>query len=198
MSDITPTRSAALELADERRAMREGHAFLDEKCLLLAAEMLQTLRRYEALAAELHGLEATAREALDAAIARHGLEGLQVYAAGDLDAARMQIAERGLLGIVLQEATLAGDVSSGRAVQPSPEAERCRTVFAELLRRGATLAALAGNLERLLGEYRRAARRARALQDVLLPELTQTLHDIATRLEEMEQEEAVWFRVAAG
>ena len=47
MNPVTPTRSAVLELREERRALQEGHAFLDEKCLLLAAEMVRGLRRYE-------------------------------------------------------------------------------------------------------------------------------------------------------
>ena len=109
--------------------------------------------------------------------------------------ARLEVASRPLLGIALQEAALAGPLSAAcKPLQRSPEAEACREAFAELLRRAAALAALAGNLERLLAEYRRASRRARALQDVLLPELAQTLHDAETRIEEMEQEEAVWFR----
>ena len=49
--DITPTRSAALDLKDERRAMQEGYTFLDEKCLVLAAEMLGRARRYTLAAA---------------------------------------------------------------------------------------------------------------------------------------------------
>ena len=44
--DITPTRSVVLEMKDERRAMHEGYVFLDEKCLLLAGEMLRELARY--------------------------------------------------------------------------------------------------------------------------------------------------------
>jgi hypothetical protein len=43
-SDIAPTRSAVIALKDERRTMREGYAFLDEKCLLLAAAMLREMR----------------------------------------------------------------------------------------------------------------------------------------------------------
>ena len=39
--DVTPTRSVVLDLKDERRAMHEGYVFLDEKCLLLAGEMLR-------------------------------------------------------------------------------------------------------------------------------------------------------------
>ena len=37
-------------------------------------------------------------------------------------------------------------------------------------------------------------RRARALQDVLLPELDRTIYDIENRLEELEQEDAIWMR----
>ena len=41
--DLTPTRSAALDLRDERRGMQEGYGFLDEKCLLLAGAILMAL-----------------------------------------------------------------------------------------------------------------------------------------------------------
>ncbi len=61
----------------------------------------------------------------------------------------------------------------------------------------APLAAVAGNLERLQLEYRRAVRRARALQDVLLPELDRSIGEIETRLEELEQEDAIWMRAGA-
>jgi V/A-type H+-transporting ATPase subunit D len=195
MNPVTPTRSAVLELREERRALQEGHAFLDEKCLLLAAEMVRGLRRYEALRHEFRRAQQAAQAALEAALARHGLQGLQVYAPALPAEARLEVTSRPLLGIALQDAALAGPLSAAcKPLQRSPEAEACREAFAELLRGAAALAALAGNLERLLAEYRRASRRARALQDVLLPELAQTLHDAETRIEEMEQEEAVWFR----
>ena len=60
MSDLTPTRSVVLALKDERRTMREGHAFLDEKCLLLAGAMLREVRGFERLRAELDGLQRAA------------------------------------------------------------------------------------------------------------------------------------------
>ena len=43
MSDANPTRSVVIEMKDERRAMHEGYVFLDEKCLLLAGEILREL-----------------------------------------------------------------------------------------------------------------------------------------------------------
>ena len=77
--DITPTRSVVLELKDERRAMHEGYVFLDEKCLLLAGEMLRELARYAELQRAFVAAWDAAVAALQAAVARHGLEGLQVY-----------------------------------------------------------------------------------------------------------------------
>jgi V/A-type H+-transporting ATPase subunit D len=53
---------------------------------------------------------------------------------------------------------------------------------------------VSGNLERLSFEYRRSVRRARALQDVLLPELDRAIHVIEGRLEELEQEDAISMR----
>ena len=54
----------------------------------------------------------------------------------------------------------------------------------------------AGNLERLRLEYRRTERRTRALEDVLMPEIDLTIKELETRLEEIEQEEAIRVRQA--
>jgi V/A-type H+-transporting ATPase subunit D len=83
-----------------------------------------------------------------------------------------------------------------RSVQ-SPESEECRARFSALLPIAARLAAVTGNLERLRGEYVRTSRRARALEDVLLPEIDARLAAIDNALEELEREEAVRVRGAA-
>ncbi|MEO6322071.1 MAG: V-type ATP synthase subunit D [Polaromonas sp.] len=195
MSEATPTRSALLELREERRAMGEGYTFLDEKCLLLAAEILRELKRYSALLEEFRRLQRDACTLLRAAVQRHGLQGVECYPAALFIDTRLIITRRPLLGVTLQDAELSrSSKSTPMPVNPSPEAEQSRDCFAALLAQSAQLAAVAGNLERLSHEYRRTTRRARALHDVLLPELDQGIHDIQTRLEQQEQEEAVWVR----
>jgi V/A-type H+-transporting ATPase subunit D len=193
--DLTPTRSVVLELADERRAMHEGYVFLDEKCLLLAGEMLRELTRYTELERGFTGAWDAAAAALQAAVARHGLEGLQVHPPPSLDHATVKRTPRSLMGVRLQEAAL---VTPGFRAPPgvdrSPEGEACRRAFTRLIELAVPLAAVAGNLERLSLEYRRAVRRARALQDVLLPELDRDVYEIETRLEELEQEDAISMR----
>ena len=79
MAEIVPTRSAALQLADERELMRQGYRFLDEKRVLLAAEMLRLLREHERMHAALVERLHEARGALREALLRHGLDGLQAY-----------------------------------------------------------------------------------------------------------------------
>jgi V/A-type H+-transporting ATPase subunit D len=195
MTDVTPTRSAVIERKEERHAMHEGYVFLDEKTMLLAGEIVRQLREYEARSRQFADAQVAAVAALAAAITQHGLEGLQVYPPGTLDEAELRVADSSLMGVRLLSTAIAGDALPPVAPADfSPEAEACRQAFVTLLEQGAALAALSGNLERLYLEYKRASRRARALQDVLLPELDRGIAELETRLEELEQEDAIWMR----
>jgi V/A-type H+-transporting ATPase subunit D len=197
MSGATPTRSAVIELKEERQAMREGYTFLDEKCLLLAGEIVAELRRCAELESDfLHACE-RATAALGAAIGRHGLEELLVYPARGLDQAQADIRPRSLVGVRLLEARLQlkPAVPPAQPVNASPEARDCSEAFADVITMAAPLAAVSGNLERLYLAYRRALRRARALQDVLLPELDWTVNDMEAGLEDLEREDAIAMRL---
>lgn len=202
MSDVTPTRSAVIELKEERHAMREGHVFLDEKCLLLAAEIVAELRRCAGLEAEFLPACQRAADALRAAIGRHGLEELLVYPAAELEQASVEIIARSLVGVRLLDARVhlppaASPQQMLPPVNASPEASGCREAFAAIIEMAAPLAALSGNLERLYLAYRRALRRARALQDVLLPELDRTVYEMEAGLEDLEREDAIAMRLKA-
>jgi V/A-type H+-transporting ATPase subunit D len=195
MSVITPTRAALLELEEERRAMGDGYRFLDEKRLLLAGEMVRELARYEAAAGRVGERLAAAATALRAALERHGLEGLEVHPAVPVDALAVHVEAWQLLGVPLVSARLVAQPRpAAPALDPSPEGERCREAFLALVEAAAEQAAVAGNLERLHREYRRTERRARALEDVLIPELGRTIDDLGSRLEAIEQEEATRVR----
>ena len=193
MSDLTPTRSLLIALADERRTMREGYAFLDEKCLLLAGEMLRQVRVHQSLARQVVALGSVARRTLGSALARHGLQGLQVYPAG-VSHQRLRIEPRPLLGVMTLSAQVIGETATAPpAVNPSPEAEACRIAYARVAARSPNWP-LSASLMRLYAEYRRTVRRVRALQDVLLPELDADIADIDTRLEDIEREDAISMR----
>lgn len=207
MAEFTPTRSLAIALQDERRTMREGYAFLDEKCLLLAGEMLREVRLWQQRQRQWQVAWHEARGALRAAIARHGLAGLQTYPAALLTLPVTR-RPRALLGVQMQSAkvdaaapaeasAIGTPAAAAPAAQPSPEAQACRRAFVALLPLLIELAALSGDLARLHAEYKRTVRRVRALQDVLLPEIEHTLLEIETSLEELEQDEAAVLRRVA-
>ena len=196
MTDIVPTPSVLLGLRDERSGMREGYQSLDEKRLVLAAALMAELARYKEVRRRFEPLLARAREALAAAIARHGLEGVAVYPPAALTGAELARTERTVLGVRLRHATLTlgGGAPAWLAEHPSAEAERAREAFAGLLAVAVELGVHEGNLARLQQEYQRTARRARALEDVLLPELDGTIAELETTLEDMELEDAIRVR----
>lgn len=198
-SDRLPTRSTLLELREERQIMQEGYRFLDEKRLLLAAEILRQLARYEERMVEFREHQHQATDALRAAVGRHGLEALSLYPTAP-PAAPAEPRRYSFLGVQLLEAENIPDPplpETAPADDPSPQARRCAEVFHRLLLRARDLALLSGNLHRLIDDYRRTERRARALEDVLLPETQDAIRDLEERLDDLDQEEAIRVRLKA-
>jgi V/A-type H+-transporting ATPase subunit D len=194
MPDVVPTRSAYLELQDERHGMQEGYRFLDEKRLILAGELLRVLREYQARRTEFDELYREAVAALRAAVGRHGIEGLSVYPALHTRE-RIQRRSRNVLGVSVGEARLeTAQTDAPPAVQSSPEGQLCRDLYHRVIEQATALAALHASLLRLWREYTRTSRRARALEDVMLPEMERTLREIEADLEEQDREEAVRVR----
>lgn len=198
MSEITPTRSAYLELQQERIGMEEGYRFLDEKRMVLVAETLQELERYEAQRREFMDAFDLAIQALQRAVGRHGIHGLEIYPPESAAWQAVQRESRSVLGLKLETASLERhkDADQKLVINASPEAEEARRLFARLIPFAARLAAISGNLLRLRNEYQRTSRRARALEDVLLPEIDQTITRLDTALEEMDKEEFIRVHLA--
>lgn len=195
--DRLPTRSTLLELREERQIMQEGYRFLDEKRLLLAAEILRQLARYEEFMIQFRAQQQTATEALRAAIGRHGLEALSLYPS-TAPAEPTEPRRYSFLGVQLLEAATVPDPplpENAPAEDPSPQARRAAEAFHVLLLRARDLALLSGNLHRLIDDYRRTERRARALEDVLLPETQEAIRDLEERLDDLDQEEAIRVRL---
>lgn len=190
-----PTQAAVLELREERVVVSEAYDFLDEKRLLLAAEMLRQLEVYDQLTGRIAAVTADAAQSLRAATARHGLQGLSVYPAASLEEAVIGMQERNFMGVTLVDTDLTLPASAGddvaMACNPTSEAEQCRASFLELLKLTAVQAGVSGNLHRLSREYRVTERRARALENVILPEIEQSIRIMTGHLEELVFEDII-------
>lgn len=199
IGEVASTRVALLELRDERRLVQEGYELLDEKRVLLATEILRDLRAHEVAQATLDRLWLEAREALAGAVEIHGFEDLTVEPPSLLDSVLLRQAQRSFLGLRLAEASLdaAPCVPDTPPVRSTPELRRCAGAFRQLTGELVAQAARAANLRRLVEEYRRTERRARALENVLLPEIDSSLKFIEEQLDAVDQEEAIRVRNAA-
>lgn len=191
-TEYSPTPSVLMELREERAVVQEGYRFLDEKRLLLASEILRRLDHYREMRQRFAAEYSKAAAALRGAVERHGLHGLQVYPAGSLTGGTISTKRRRFLGVPLQTVQFElAEQPHREAVDPSPEARHCAGAFAAVLSLSAEMAVVTANLERLFDEYYRTSRRARALEDVILPELEEAVSDVSGRLEELDQEESV-------
>jgi V/A-type H+-transporting ATPase subunit D len=192
MRDVLPTRSAAIELADERKLMRQGYGFLDEKRMLLATEILRQLREYQVRSEQLIAETKSAADALAAAVERHGIDQLQVYPtpASPSVPANDRTLFLGLAMFAVRQPARP-DAADPPAIDPSPEAKACRAAFERLLWLAADIGLRAGNLARLSREFRRTERRAKALEKVLLPEVEDAMKRVDEQLDTMDREEVI-------
>lgn len=198
--EVLATRVAFLELQDERRLVQEGYELLDEKRMLLATEIMRQLRRHRELKETLAVHEREAREALEAAVDACGFDDLTVHPKRSLEESLLRTNAQHFLGITLQDAALDAPVQGADPPSPTPfpEARACGWAFRGLVADHAAVAACAGNLRRLVREYTRTERRARALENVVIPEIDVSLRYIEEQLDAVDQEEAVRVRNAAG
>jgi V/A-type H+-transporting ATPase subunit D len=192
----TASRSAFLDLQDEQRLVNDGYEFLDEKRILLAAELLRQREAWREARTVFMDRWDRAAKLLPAAVADQGLEGLQVHPRYSLDEAGFEVSGRPYVGQVMLEASMdIGDTGLARdPIRPSGEVRQLATAFRGLLEAAAPLAAITANLHRLMREYRRTERRVRALEKVVLPEIRQDLAAMEEHLDLNDQEEVIRVR----
>jgi V/A-type H+-transporting ATPase subunit D len=194
----TVSRSAWLELKEEQKLVVDGYEFLDEKAMLIAAEMLAQRKLYVESRRHFLALCNAAADALISTVGELGLEGLQVYPAAKIEGRVIETGERACIGQTLVEASFVANLTGPTEVPAmrSANAQRSAMAFLGALEAGASLAALATNLERLAREYRRTWRRVRALENVVLPEIDADLAAMEEHLDLIEQEEIIRVRTA--
>ena len=78
---------------------------------------------------------------------------------------------------------------------PYSDADLFDYLFRVIVTKSALKSGVSGNLYRLLAEYRLTERRARALENVILPEIDQSLREMSAHLEELDLEDAIRVRL---
>ena len=186
------SRGAFLELRDEEELVKTGYRLLDEKRVQLAAEILQQRREYRAARQAFAQRCENAAAALLEAAAAEGIDELQVHPAVTFDAA-LSIESRPFVGLSLITAALGmvSNTDGGPQQAGGGTVQDCIDAFRAVMVDGVPLAALVTNLERLMVEYQRTERRVRALENVILPEISSNIAMMQEQLDLNEQEEVI-------
>jgi V/A-type H+-transporting ATPase subunit D len=187
----TATRIAQLELKDEQRLVKEGYELLDEKRIRLVAEIRAQLGHLRRWQAEVRKAGEAALGSLIAALSRHGIDELSGYPPLSADEGALGLVGTRLFGLELFETKWhpAAARLTETPVTPSPEARDCARDHRASLEPLVMTAVHSLNLRRLMREYIRTERRARAIENVVLPEIEWSLKFIDEQLEILDQEE---------
>lgn len=202
MQARTASRAALLELRNEKQVIEDGHRFLDEKRAMLAHEVLARLEPFAEQLRRFRERERQGAAALERAVMAAGLEGVQFLP--PLESARGELVQRrhSFLGtLTVTEASLRAPEDrnpQASVIDPAPtdEMRACAAAFAAVTDQALALATELGNLLRLMHEFQRTQRRVRALENVVLPELSDEESRMEDALEEIDQEDAIRVRLA--
>jgi V/A-type H+-transporting ATPase subunit D len=190
-----PSKAELLEMRDEMHLVAQGRSILEEQRDLLAHRIMDLLRSGAAVHEDFARGFAAARDALRQAVLRHGAGGLAADARTETAWPAPRWETRNVFGCALVE-----DRSETEEAPPprleqswaaSLELERALTRFHRLLGLAARMAALQNNLNRLTRAFVRTQRRVNALENIILPELQQSIREIENVLAEMERESLV-------
>lgn len=192
------THADLLDLRNERGIMQEGFHFLDEKRLMLAAECLKELTHLEALEARAVEQREKVRQALRRVILEQGLAGTRSLPPALEIKTDFHFLTQNFLGT----SVLTGDpgllaTPVKQRIPTSETTRKCADAVVEWLQQLANIAVLTHNLTDLVADYKRTERRARAIEDVLLPENEEQIRDLEDRLEDIDQEEAIRVRLSS-
>ncbi|MFP3944021.1 MAG: V-type ATP synthase subunit D [Alphaproteobacteria bacterium] len=214
-ADRTISRALLQEIRQDRSLMEEGHRFLDEMRVLLGQELLIRIARYDEAVRRMKEAQETARRALADAVLAAGLHNLQVHPAAPAEGPELSVPFDNFLGVHLPRSPEAngegqedrrqtaggsregeGDTGAQDAGD-SPEVRRVREAFRAVLAEARKAALETTAILRLYREYQRADRRARALENVLMPEIRDAERRTDEALEAADLEEAVQIRLSA-
>lgn len=202
-ADRTISRALLQEIRQDRALMEEGHRFLDEMRVLLGQRLLVHVARYDAAVERLAAAQARARRALAEAVLAAGLHHLQVHPAVQAEHPELPVDFDNFLGVHLprfvgdgRQPELEEAGNNGAAAESSLEIREVGDAFRAVLREAFDASLETAAMFRLYREYRQADRRARALENVLMPELRDAERRTDDALEAADLEEAVQIRLS--
>ena len=190
LANIAPTKTNLLRLRDDLRFARQGHELLDQKRNILIMELMALIDQTIDFQNRVETALRAAYAALERAALDMGRLKLMHCARAINMQANIELRTRRVMGVFLPVV----DTSfAGHAPYYSPMGtsfwvdDACR-LFQEALELLGKLAELKISVLRLAHEVRKTIRKVNALEKIAIPDISETLAHIESRLEESERD----------
>lgn len=186
------TKADLLELHEELHVVKEGYEFLDEKRFLLASEIRKLMQQYKEAEFSYEKELESAHKDFSRLESAYGLEYLQVE---DIKPSQFdyEIDKRNFLGVKLEK--LSCNIQAGRRDHLSLSIKQMAGNMESIIKLAIRLGNMARQLRLLTDDYTLTQRRARALENIIIPEINQNIKRVNDALEELDMEEAIRVRL---
>ena len=186
---VFPTKSNLMATKRSLALATQGYDLMDRKRNILVREMMQLIDRAAGIQDRISAAYAEAYEALKKANIMLGSVG--GYAAGVPVERGVQMSTRSVMGVELPVVTLGEeklDMYYGLNSTNS-QLDEAYLSFAQVKRMTAELAEIENSVYRLADAIKKTQKRANALDNIMIPQFTETIKYITEALEEKERED---------
>ena len=188
---LPPTKSNLFRLQRELRFVREGHDLLDRKREVLIMELMQVMHTIKRLQRELAERLEGAYDTFRAAYIDMGSEEIERANFAYLEPLELQVREHSVMGVPLPQVSA---VHTPRRVQvgmlgTSASFDHAVTQFNAVLPLLLEYAQASITVARLATEIQKTQRRVKALENIFIPDTSDTIKHIRDVLEESDRED---------
>ncbi len=188
--NIPPTKSNQLQLKHDLGMAREGFKLLDQKREILVLELMRMLENVRQLQKKLDEARTQAYIVLKRATAKNGFHLMEKLADGTRYEHRVAIQHRIVAGVRLPQITADHEEYKMQygVLESDSLVDQTSRVFLQLLDVVAKMAEMQSSVWLLARELKKTQRRVNALEQIFIPDFSDTLNYVTETLESKELE----------
>ncbi|MCD6449750.1 MAG: V-type ATP synthase subunit D [Thermotogaceae bacterium] len=193
MKEAVPTKGNLLKLKDMLKLSKSGHALLEKKRNVLLREITSLIEKAQKLQDEILEVFERAYKALQFANLDLGMEYMDEISRAIPEYKDLEVRMKSVMGVEVPEVKMKfdrKDIPYG-IYRSNTALDKAYLAFVEVLKLVAEAAWIENTIYRLAFETKKTRKRVNALENIVIPQLTQQIKYIQDVLEEAEREEFI-------
>ena len=188
---MPPTKSNLFKLVRELKFSTEGYELLDRKREVLIMEVVQVMHNVKKLQMQLHGTLKKAYELFEQAYITMGSTGIERANYAFLQPLELSIKERSVMGVLVPNISLVNQLQKAKLgmLDTTEELDLAIHEFQKVVPLLVEYTQANLTLTRLAKEIQKTQRRVNALENIFIPNASDTIKFIQNSLEENERDD---------